>query len=256
MPGGLTSAGGGGRILAVDIGGTGLKAALVDRGGSLLTERVRVPTPKRATPKAVVRELAELVGRLDVDASVIGVSVGFPGVVRDGRVLTAPNLGSGWSGFKLGEALERLWRKPVRVVNDADMQGLGAARGKGVEVVVTLGTGFGSALLVDGELMLHLEIAHIPFRNGETYDEQLGQAARKRVGKKRWNRRVKKAIDALRELTHFDALYIGGGNSRHVSIDLAADVRLVSNECGMKGGAALWRERRPAVPRDASRPPR
>ena len=92
--------------------------------------------------------------------------------------------------------------------------------------------------------------------NGETYDEQLGQAARKAVGKKRWNRRVKRAIEALRALTHFDTLYIGGGNSRHVTLELPADVRLVSNECGMKGGAALWRDggarrRRPA-PRDSN----
>jgi polyphosphate glucokinase len=230
------------KILAVDIGGSGLKAAIVDRSGRMLTDRVRVPTPARATPRAVLRKLAELVRRLDLDASVIGVSVGFPGVVRDGRVLTAPNLGNGWPGFALARALAKLWKKPVRVVNDADMQGLGAASGRGVEVAITLGTGFGSALLVDGELMLHLEIAHIPFRNGETYDEQLGQAARKTVGKKRWNRRVRRAIDALRVLTHFDRLYIGGGNSRHVTIQLPADVRLVSNEFGMKGGAALWRD--------------
>jgi polyphosphate glucokinase len=239
----VPSADGSEKILAVDIGGSGLKAAIVDRAGRMLTDRVRVPTPARATPRAVLRELAQLVRRLDVDASVGGVSVGFPGVVRDGNVLTAPNLGNGWSGFALARALTKLWKKPVRVVNDADMQGLGAASGRGVEVVVTLGTGFGSALLVDGELMLHLEIAHIPFRNGETYDEQLGEAARKTVGKKRWNRRVRRAIAALRTLTHFDRLYIGGGNSRHVTIQLPADVRLVSNECGMKGGAALWRDR-------------
>jgi polyphosphate glucokinase len=240
-----SSAGSNDKILAVDIGGSGLKAALVDRVGRMLTERVRVPTPARATPQAVVRELAKLVSSLDVDASVIGASVGFPGVVRHGKVLTAANLGSGWARFDLAKALAKLWKKPVRVVNDADMQGLGAAAGKGVEVVVTLGTGFGSALLVDGELMLHLEIAHIPFRNGETYDEQLGQAARKTVGKKRWNRRVKRAIEAVRTLTNFDRLYIGGGNSRHVTIKLPNDVRLVSNECGMKGGAALWRAKQP-----------
>jgi polyphosphate glucokinase len=232
-------------VLAVDIGGSGLKAAIVDRAGRMLTERVRVPTPARATPRAVLRELAKLVGRLDVEGSVIGVSVGFPGVVRHGKVLTAPNLGNGWTRFDLAKALTKLWNKPVRVVNDADMQGLGAVAGKGVEVVVTLGTGFGSALLVDGELTLHLEIAHIPFRHGETYDEQLGQAARKTVGKKRWNHRVERAIDALRALTRFDRLYIGGGNSRHVTIKLPDDVRLVSNDCGMKGGAALWRDKQP-----------
>jgi len=244
MPGRAPSADSNEKILAVDIGGSGLKAAIVDRAGRMLTERVRVSTPARATPQAVLRELAKLVRPLDLDASVIGVSVGFPGVVRHGHVLTAANLGNGWTRFDLAKALTKLWKKPVRVVNDADMQGLGAVAGRGVEVVVTLGTGFGSALLVDGELMLHLEIAHIPFRNGETYDEQLGQAARKTVGKKRWNRRVRRAIEALRALTHFDRLYIGGGNSRHVTLELPDDVRLVSNECGMKGGAALWRDKR------------
>ena len=244
MPGRASSADSNDKILTVDIGGSGLKAAIVDRAGRMLTERVRVPTPARATPQAVLRALAKLAGRLDVDSSVIGVSVGFPGVVRHGKTLTAANLGSGWAKFDLARVLTKLWKKPVRVVNDADMQGLGAVAGRGVEVVVTLGTGFGSAVLVDGELMLHLEIAHIPFRNGETYDEQLGQEARKTVGKKRWNRRVKRAIDALRALTHFDRLYLGGGNSRHVTIKLPADVRLVSNECGMKGGAALWRDTR------------
>ncbi len=241
------------KILAVDIGGSGLKAAIVNRAGRMLTDRVRVPTPAPATPRAVLRELAKLVRRLDVDASVTGVSVGFPGVVRHGKVLTAANLGNGWSGFELARALTKLWKKPVRVVNDADMQGLGAASGRGVEVVITLGTGFGSALLVDGELMLHLEIAHIPFRNGETYDEQLGQAARKTVGKRRWNRRVRRAIEALRTLTNFDRLHIGGGNSKHVTIKLPPDVRLVSNECGMKGGAALWRDRGARMARRAGR---
>jgi polyphosphate glucokinase len=253
MPRVASSTEGNEKVLAVDIGGSGLKAAIVDRAGRMLTERVRVPTPARATPPAVLRALDGLVASLDVDASVIGASVGFPGLIRNGKVLTAPNLGGGWTGFPLTKALTKLWKKPVRVVNDADMQGLGAAAGRGVEVVITLGTGFGSALLVDGELMLHLEIAHIPFRNGETYDEQLGQAARKKVGKKRWNRRVKRAIGALRALTHIDKLYIGGGNSRHVTMQLPADVRLVSNECGMKGGAALWRDRGFRTPRTARR---
>ena len=92
-------------------------------------------------------------------------------------------------GFDLAAALGKLWKRPVRVKNDADMQGLGAARGKGVEVVITLGTGLGSAILVDGWLGPHLEIAQHPFRKGETYDQQLGDAALEQIGKKKWNRR-------------------------------------------------------------------
>ena len=231
----------GAAILAIDIGGTGLKAALVDRAGRMLTERLRVKTPHPATPRSVVRALAALVRPLAIGDSVIGVSVGFPGVVRKGVVRTAPNLGTdAWRGFDLAKALSKLWKKPVRAINDADMQGRGAASGRGVEVVITLGTGFGSAILVDGELAPHLEISQIPFRKGETYDQQLGQAARKRVGNRKWSRRVAAAIDVLRTLTSFDALYIGGGNARHLKLELPRDVRLVANECGMKGGAALW----------------
>jgi polyphosphate glucokinase len=230
------------RILAIDIGGTGLKAALIDGRGGMLTDRLRVKTPHPSPPRVIVRALAELVRPLMLDSSVIGVSVGFPGVVRHGKVLTAPNLGTGdWRGFDLATALGKVLKKPVRVKNDADMQGLGAARGKGVEVVITLGTGFGSAILVDGWLGPHLEISQHPFRKGQTYDQQLGDAALERIGKKRWNKRVERAIEALRTLTNFDALYIGGGNGRHVRLKLPTDVRLVGNDCGMKGGAALWR---------------
>jgi len=228
-------------ILAVDIGGTGLKAALIDRQGKMLTERVRIETPHPSPPKVVVRALGELVKPLLADPRVGAVSVGFPGVVHDGKILTAPNLGTeAWSGFPLAGLLEGMWKKPVRVINDADMQGLGAVRGKGVEIVITLGTGFGSAILRDGELAPHLELGHHPFRKGETYEEQLGDATREKIGKKKWNKRVEEAIETLRRLTNFDRLYIGGGNAKKLEIDLRSDVKIVGNECGVRGGAKLW----------------
>ena len=110
-------------------------------------------------------------------------------------------------------------------------------------MVITLGTGFGSALFLDGELGPHLEIAHIPFRNSKDYDAQLGDKARKKIGKKRWNRRVMRAIETMRILTNFDKLYIGGGNSDKINFKLDPDVKIVSNEAGVKGGAWLWRNR-------------
>lgn len=242
------------KILAVDIGGSGLKAALIDRRGRMLTERHRVRTPHPSPPRAVLRALAELVRPLALDSSVVGVSVGFPGVVRNGRVLTAPNLGSdAWRGFDLARALVRLWKKPARVINDADMQGLGAARGRGIEMVITLGTGFGTALLVDGRLAPHLELSHHPFRKGETYDQQLGDAARRKVGGRKWNRRVKHAIDTLRRLVNFEAIHVGGGNARRLDAGLAASVRIVTNDCGMKGGAGLWKEEDGAAGRSRRR---
>jgi polyphosphate glucokinase len=158
-------------------------------------------------------------------------------------VLTAPNLDQDdWARFDLAEALTARIGKPTRVLNDADMQGLGAARGDGLEMVITLGTGFGTALLDQGRLLPHLEMAHLRFRKGQSFDEQLGNAARKRVGAKRWNRRVRKAIVLLRTVTNFDHLYIGGGNARHLSPNLPPDVTTIGNEVGIAGGVAAWRD--------------
>jgi polyphosphate glucokinase len=225
--------------LAIDIGGTGLKASIVDEAGELRGERLRIATPVGAPPQKMVEVLAGLVAPL---GTYDRVSVGFPGVVRDGRILTAPNLGNpAWTGFDLAAALAAQLGRPVRIANDADLQGLAVIAGKGVEMVITLGTGFGTALYLDGRLGPHLEIAHHPFRHGETYEEQLGNAARKAVGSARWNKRLKKAIDTLRRLTSFDHLYIGGGNARKVDIALDRDVTIVSNDAGLQGGVALWR---------------
>ena len=229
------------RILAIDVGGSGLKAALLDAGGNMVTERLRIETPHLDKPEVLVEALAGLVeplGAFDY------VSVGFPGVVRKGKIITAPNLGTdALKGFDLASALELRLGKPVQVINDADMQGYGAIEGKGIEMVITLGTGFGSALFMDGEIAPHLEIAHLPFRKGKTYEQRTGDKARRKLGKKDWNREVRKAIAALRVLTHFDKLYIGGGNADKLKIKLDPDVQIVSNECGVRGGAKLWRDR-------------
>jgi polyphosphate glucokinase len=225
--------------LAIDIGGTGLKAALLDEKGDMIGERVRIPTPVGSAPQKLVEALGGLVAPL---APFDRVSVGFPGVVRQGRILTAANLGNtAWKGFDLAAALGDALGKPVRVANDADLHGLAVVAGKGVEMVVTLGTGFGTGLYLDGRLGPHLELAHHRFRGGESYDQQLGNAALKRVGRARWNARVKKAFVNLRQLTHFDRLYVGGGNAKKIEFELDADTTLIGNEAGMKGGVALWR---------------
>jgi polyphosphate glucokinase len=224
--------------LAIDIGGSGLKAAVVDANGTFVGERVRIDTPVGAAPDAIVALLAELVRDLPDHER---VAVGFPGMVRDGVVRTAPNLGNdAWSGYDLAKALADALHKPVRVANDADVQGLAVIAGRGVEMVVTLGTGFGTALYHDGCLCPHLEISQQPFRKGENYDEQLGNAARKEVGNRKWRKRVWKAIANLRALTHFDRLYVGGGNARRLEGELPADVTLVDNSAGLSGGARLW----------------
>src|SRR5581483_2981900 len=208
--------------LAIDIGGTGLKASVLDDKGEMLTERARVETPHPSTPEAVIDALVNLVKTLPPYGR---VSVGFPGVVRKGKVVTAPNLGQDyWQRFDLAETLSYKLGKPVKAKNDADVQGLGAIKGKGVEMVITLGTGFGTSLFEDGYISSHLELAHHPFRNGQTYEEQLGNQALQDVGKKRWNRRLQRAIRSLRSLTNFDRLYIGGGNAKKIDFKLDPDV--------------------------------
>jgi polyphosphate glucokinase len=227
--------------LAIDIGGTRIKATVLDQEGEMCAERVRVETPDPCPPEALLVACKKLVNQLPDFGR---VSVGFPGVVRKGRVMAAHNLGTElWKSFNLAHALEQLFKKPVRVINDADMQGLGAIKGDGVEMVITLGTGFGSSLFEDGGIAPHLEFAHHPFRNGETYEEQLGLRALEEVGKKRWNRRVLRAIKTLRTLTNFDHLYIGGGNAEFIAFNLAPDISIVPNTLGMIGGIWLWRER-------------
>jgi polyphosphate glucokinase len=235
------------RTLAIDIGGSGIKAALLDNDGSMIGDRQRVPTPpKPVAPEALVRAIDQAAGPLgDFER----VSVGFPGYVRDGRVLTAPNLGSDvLAGFDLQSELARHWGKPVRVLNDADVQGFGAIEGHGVEMVLTLGTGAGTAIFRNGEIMPHLELAHHPVSGGKTYDEYIGNAARQKKGRKAWSKRVAKVIEILREVVRFDHLYLGGGNAKKLDFPLPPDVTIVSNTDGLTGGIRLWREEpQPAV---------
>jgi polyphosphate glucokinase len=243
--------GDGTRTLAIDVGGSGLKAAVLDATGAMVTDRARVPTPYPCPPEVLVNALAELVGPLP---SFERVSVGFPGMVRAGWVLSAPNLsrvaGPGskvsadvrraWAGVDLARALEEALGAPTRVVNDAEMQGAAVVRGQGLELVATLGTGFGTGLFLDGRLAPHLELGQHPFRKDRTYDEVLGDAARRLVGNVRWNRRVARAVRTLDVLLRFDRLYIGGGNSRRVTVDLGPNVELVANIAGLLGGVRLW----------------
>jgi polyphosphate glucokinase len=244
--------------LAIDIGGTGLKASVLDASGAMVADRVRVPTKYPLPPDGphgMVSILAKLVGPLpDADR----VSAGFPGMVRGGVVLSAPHfvtesgpgskvdpdLEKAWSRFDLAAALSQALGKPTKVANDADVQGAAVIKGKGLEFVITLGTGFGTALFLDGALLPHLEIAHQPFRKGETYNDQLGERTRKDIGDDRWNTRVRKAITQLDALLFFDHLYLGGGNARRVKRDELGDViertTVVDNSAGILGGIRLW----------------
>lgn len=176
------------RTLAIDVGGTGLKAAVLDASGRLMSDRFRVPTPARCSPAVLVRALGDLVAPL---GAFDRVSVGFPAVVRDGVVRTAPNFASPkWRGFDLARALTRVLKRPVRILND---------------------------------------------------DEYLGDRARKRVGTRKWNRRVRRVLVILETVVNFDQLYLGGGNAARINFPLGGRVRVVENKAGLLGGIALWR---------------
>jgi polyphosphate glucokinase len=228
------------RILAFDIGGSFLKGALIDAKGRMLTERVKVPAPPKCTPRQMVQALVGLAKPFPPHDH---IAIGFPGVVRGDRVLTAPHWGTKrWEGFPLASALSaRLGGTPARMINDAEMQGLAAIKGKGLELVLTLGTGAGTALFRDGDLMPHLELAHHPIHKDQTYNDYVGNAALQECGKKRWNKRVGNTIAILESLLHYDHLYIGGGNAARITLRLPRDVSVVSNDAGIIGGAALWR---------------
>jgi len=226
------------KTLAIDIGGTGLKASVLDETGKMIVEHVRVPTPKPCSPEVLLDALVKLTAPLPPYDR---ISVGFPGVIRRGGVITAPHFDAkDWSGYSLEEAVSRRFGKPTRLLNDAEVQGLGIIKGRGLEVVLTLGTGVGSAVFTEGALTPHLELAHHPIHKDETYNDYLGNAARQALGRKKWNKRVLRMIDIVRELLNYDVLYIGGGNAASIVVPLPDNVSIASNDAGITGGIRLW----------------
>jgi polyphosphate glucokinase len=228
------------RTLVVDIGGSGIKALVLNEIGEPMGERLRIPTPETTTPKAImkaIKGLAKQAGPFD------RMSVGVPGTVRSGVTTGVMNLGEEWDHFHLTKTLGTMFGKPVRAANDADMQGFGAISGTGVELVLTLGTGVGSSMFVDGRLVPNVRVGRNRLRNDEL----------ERLGKKRWNRRLRKSVVKLECMFQYDRLYIGGGNAASVDISiLPGNVTIVSNLNGLLGGIALWQDQR--TPREVTHP--
>ena len=225
-------------ILSIDIGGSHVKATILNKDGALTMDYQRVETPKPASPEKLLQTIQSLVKSFPVFDC---ISVGFPGYVKDGVIITAPNLDTSlWRQVDLKTMLSNALGKPAKVVNDADMQGLGVVNGKGFEMVVTLGTGFGTALLMDGHLLPHLEIAHHPIKKDVDYDQYIGEKVMLEIGDKKWNRRVLKVIEILKTVFNYDHLYIGGGNAKKINFDLDTNITITSNKDGIKGGARLW----------------
>jgi polyphosphate glucokinase len=226
------------QTLSIDIGGTGIKMILLDADGNPLTERQRELTPHPARPAAVLAVIKKMIAHYPAFDR---VSVGFPGVVVSGVVKTAVNLGQElWLDQPLERNLQKLCQVPVRVINDADLQGYGVVEGRGVELVLTLGTGLGSALFADGHLVANLELGHHPFKKGKTYEERVCDAELKQLGKKEWSKRVHEALETLIPIFNPRVLHLGGGNAQHVKGKLPHCVRLFGNVDGMTGGIRLW----------------
>ena len=226
------------RTLAIDIGGTGIKMIVLDADAKPVNERARTLTPKPATPEALLSVIKTMAAE---QPAFDRVAVGFPGIVKRGVTFSAPNLGNDfWIKFPLQDHVEAIVNRPVRVMNDADLQGYGVISGVGVELALTLGTGLGAGLYVDGRLVPNLELGHHPWKKEKTYEERLCDAELQEIGKKRWSARVFEMITLLEPIFNYDALYIGGGNAEHIKGDLPANVKIFTNVEGMAGGVKLW----------------
>jgi polyphosphate glucokinase len=228
--------------LSIDIGGSGIKGMVLDQEARPLNERVRIETPEHAVPDAVFEIIGKLVAQ---QPGFDRVSVGFPGVVQSGITKNAPNLDGDWADIPLAARVAEISGKPCRAINDADMQGYGAIEGAGVEMMITLGTGMGSAIFTNGHLVPNLELGHHPFRKGQTYEERLGDAERRELGNEKWSRRVLRAIEQILPIWNPRVLYLGGGNAKKLSVELPACVRRVDNVAGLLGGVRLWDDEEP-----------
>lgn len=225
--------------LCVDIGGTKIKLVRCDAQALVIGDPHIVDTPHPSDPTSVM----DVVGAA---ASNIGdfdrVSVGFPSVVRRGTAHGAVNLTGDWSICPIVEMLEQRLHRPVRAANDADVQGLGAIRGDGVELVLTLGTGIGSALFLNGTIVPNLELGHLPYVDEKSFEQCLGDPALREIGVDTWLSRLLPALRIFDRCFNYDVLYLGGGNARHlIDLDgLADNIVLIRNDAGLTGGVALW----------------
>jgi polyphosphate glucokinase len=214
------------RILAVDVGGTHVKFEVSGN-----TERREFESGSRLSAKKMAAKVVDMTQDWTYDV----VSIGYPGVVRHDRIVAEPrNLGRGWRGFNFAEAFGR----PVKVVNDAVMQALGSYRG-GRMLFLGLGTGLGTAMIVDGILM-PMELAHLPYRNGETFEDYVGEAGLDRHGGKKWRKHVVDVIKRLTAALQPDYVVLGGGNADKLRKKLPQGLRMVRNDSAFGGGYKLW----------------
>ncbi|MDO5048723.1 MAG: ROK family protein [Actinomycetaceae bacterium] len=243
------------RTLAVDCGGGGIKASVLDENGTMTAPAVRTATPYPLPPELLVDTIADLADHLP---STDRVTVGMPGMIRHGIVIATPhyitkdgprskvlpNLVAAWDHFDMRLAVGDRLGVPALVLNDAEVAGAGVITGTGLEMIITLGTGLGNSVFDAGRLAPHTEISQGPIRWGLTYDDYIGEHERLRLGDAHWSRRVRRVVASLRPMYMWDRLYIGGGNGVRITpthrASLGEDVVIVPNDAGIRGGVRAW----------------
>jgi polyphosphate glucokinase len=215
------------RILVIDVGGMHVKLRIDARGPI----RKFVSGPKMS-PASMMPRILKLTRKLSFDA----VSIGYPGLVFRGRIVTEPhNLGKGWVGFDF----EKAFGKPVKVINDAAMQAIGSYRG-GRMLFLGLGTGLGATLIMDG-VVEPTEVGHMPYKRGRSFEDYVGERGRKRLGTRKWRKKVKAVIEQLKLAFEADYVVLGGGNAARLK-RLPQGVRLGDNRNAFSGGLRLWEQ--------------
>jgi len=241
--------------LTVDCGGTGIKASVLDKTEKVLIDFPYLKTPYPLSPSKLIEIIQDFV---KADLRIKRVTVGLPGMIRNGKVVVIPhyintngprsavdpNLKKAWYGFDMQSILQKRLKIPTLVLNDAEVHAAAVIEGKGLETVLTFGTGLGSAIFSDGNLAPHLEISHATIRYGKSIDTWIGEQARRRMGNQLWSRRVKSLIQELYPMIIWDKLYIGGGNAQRISKSALKSfdykVKIIPNSAGVTGGVKAW----------------
>jgi predicted NBD/HSP70 family sugar kinase len=214
-------------VLVIDIGGSHVKLFLTGRPG-----RVKLPSGPRLTPRAMVKAVLETSAGWKYDV----ITIGYPGPIVRGKIAREPvNLGPGWVRFNFARALGR----PVRLINDAAMQALGSYRGRSM-LFLGLGTGLGTTLVRNG-VVVPLEVAHLPYRDGKSFEEFIGEAGRLALGRKRWRRHVAIVVELMLNAFVADYAVLGGGNVRLLE-ELPPRSRRGNNANAFRGGQRLWQD--------------
>lgn len=242
--------------LAVDCGGGGIKASILDPRGTMIAPAKRVDTPYPLPPQLLIQIIKDFLDHFQQSPD--RITVGMPGMIRHGVVISTPHyvcktgprskplpeMIEQWSYCDLRRELQHETGLPALVLNDAEVAGAGVITGTGMEMIITLGTGLGNSIWDGGRLAPHMEISHMVARWGLLFDDYIGEPERLRMGDSHWSRRVRRIVGVLREAIMWDRLYLGGGNSAHITASvretLGSEVVIVPNDAGIRGGVRAW----------------